>query len=264
VERIKILTVISDEEHNGFFLLKLSCAINNLELTSLVTPGGFKSNRIKDSVLVNYIEELDKDQIIFFTDGYDALFVANQDEIISKFKQHKRDLVFSTETNCWPDQNLASLYPENVLSPYRYLNSGGFIGKVGLLKELINDHLFSSEQFEKSNQYLWAKLFLQNQDLIGLDTSCNIFCSFSPEAGKDHLPKNGDNNYYHYYKFMKVWFQNNFISENNRIYNKTTNTWPCHVHFNGDSKILMDNDLKDTMLNRISKSRSIQTLYASY
>jgi hypothetical protein len=189
--------------------------------------------------------------------------MTDQVEILSKFKKSKKDLIFSTETHCWPDQNLATLYPENVLSPYKYLNSGGFIGKVGLLKELMQDQLFSLDQFEKSNQYLWTKLFLKNQNVIGLDTSCDIFCSFSPEAGKDHLPKNGDNNYFEYYKFMRMWFKNNFTVENNRIFNRTTKTWPCHVHFNGDSKVLMDSDLKNLMLNRISKSSRLQTLYAS-
>ena len=260
---MKVITVISDEENHGFFLLKLSCASNDLELTTLVlTKKHFQTNRLKDSLLSDYLEEINSDELILFTDGYDAVFLTGENEMIDKYRRFNKDLVFSTETNCWPDKNLAPLYPETD-SPYKYLNSGGFLGKAGLIKELLNDSSYRSDKFERSNQYLWAQVFLKNQNLIGMDTYCDIFCSFSPEVGAAHLPKEQDNNYYEYYTFMRKWFQDNFLIENARIFNRTTKTWPCHAHFNGDSKVLMDNDVKDLMLNKISKSSKIQTLYAS-
>lgn len=261
---MKVITVISDEENHGFFLLKLSCSINNLELITLVfTKKHFETNRLKDSLLGNYLEEVNSDELILFTDGYDAVFLTDENEIIDKYKRFNKDLVFSTETNCWPDKNLVPLYPETNSSPYKYLNSGGFIGKAGLVKEFLSDSSYRSDKFERSNQYLWTKIFLKNQSIISLDTSCAIFSSFSPEIGTAHLPKQNDNNYYEYYHFMRNWFQDNFLIENARIFNKTTKTWPCHAHFNGDSKVLMDNDIKDMMLNKITKSSKIQTLYAS-
>lgn len=261
---MKIITVISDDENHEFFLLKLSCAVNDLELMALVTKRkNFQSNRLKDALLISYLEDVNNDEFIFFTDGYDAIFTTGQDEIMAKFARFNKELVFSTETNCWPDESLASSYPETDPSPYKYLNSGGFVGTAGLIKEFLNDNSFTSDKFERSNQYLWTQAFLRNQNLIGLDTSCDIFCSFSPEAGAAYLPKPPENDYYDYNIFMHQWFQNNFIIDKGRIFNKTTNTWPCHAHFNVNSKLLMDNKIRDMILNKIIKSRKIQTLYES-
>ncbi len=259
---MKVITVISDEENQGFFLLKLSCAINNLEMTSLVpNKKKFKSNRLKDSILMGYLEGLNNDELIFFTDGYDALFLAGENEILTKFKHFNKGIVFSTETNCWPDKNLANQYPKLNSSNYKYLNSGGFIGKVGLIKELLSDRCFTSDKFQKSNQYLWAKMFLENQNIIGLDTSCDIFCTFSPEIGAAYLPKEGNNDYYNYYVFMHEWFRDNFQIDKSRIFNKTSKTWPCHAHFNGDSKVLIDNDIKNIIISKIPRSSKIEILY---
>lgn len=258
---MKIITVISDEENVGYFLLKLSCATHDLELVTLVaTQKSFTGNRLKDSLLKAYLVELNYDELIIFTDGYDAMFMAGEDEIVTKFKHFNKNIVFSTETNCWPDKNLAMQYPEQNISPYKYLNSGGYIGKAGAIIEFLNNRSFTSDKFEKSNQYLWAEIFLKNQKMIGLDTGCEIFCTFSPEAGAAYLPKN-DNDYYEYYNFMRQWFQRNFLIEQARIFNKTTQTWPCHAHFNGDSKVLMDSEIKDMVLNKITNPLKLQSLY---
>jgi hypothetical protein len=264
VNKLKIITVISDEENIGFFLLKLSCAVNKLELVTLVgSQNLFTSNRSKDFILGDYLEELDEDELILFTDGYDALLISNQNEIVSKFKTFNKEIVFSTETNCWPDQNMAARYPKQNCGPYKYLNSGGYIGKVGAIKEFLNDPSFTSDKFEKSNQYLWAQVFLNNQHRIGIDTDCKIFCSFSPEAGTAYLPKE-NNDYYDYYKFMSQWFNEQFSIEQSRIFNKTTQTWPCHAHFNGDAKVLMDSSIKDMLISRISDPLYFTTLYAQF
>lgn len=260
---MKIVTVISDEENFNFFLLKLSCVINNLEFVPLIAKQKhFSSNRLKDSILRLYLEEIDSDEIILFTDGYDAIFMTNEEEIMSKFKSFGKNLIFSTETNCWPDQYIAAQFPQIGTGPYKYLNSGGFIGKSGLIKELLDKNYISSEKYERSNQHIWSLIFLKNQDIIDLDTKCEIFCTFSPEVGAAHLPVPPDNNnYYDYYLFMRKWFQDHFLIEKSRIFNKITETWPCQVHFNGDSKILLDIEIKNALLEKVSISSRVQNLY---
>lgn len=187
---MKVITVISDEDNEGYFLLKLSCAILGLEFVTLVgKQKSFTSNRYKDQLLASYIEGMPAAELILFIDGYDALLLCEEDEIVNKFNLFNKDIVFSTETNCWPDPSMASHYPVESNSPYKYLNSGGFIGKAGSILNFLNDKSFDSEIYMGSNQYLWAKSFLNNQQAIGLDYNCEIFCTFSPEVGVATYPK---------------------------------------------------------------------------
>jgi hypothetical protein len=260
---MKIITVISSVSHPGFQLLRLSCALKDLELIALVANKyDLSSRREKDELLQAYLaSEPDDNEIILFTDGYDAILLSGEKEILEKFRQTGRDLVFSTETACWPDTTLASQYPETTSGPYKFLNSGGFIGKVGIMKAFLNDGTEASDKYPESNQYLWTKRFLENPERIGLDISCQLFCTFSPEVGERYLPGPGSHNHYPYYEYMKEWFETSFSIQNGRIFNKISQTWPCQAHFNGHSKHLMDNDITDMLFTMIPNSKPVQFLY---
>ena len=81
----------------NFNLLKLSCFVNGLELVTLVANNDFRSRRIKDYLLLDYLsdESINDDEIILFTDGTDALFSANEEEILTKFLSFNKKIVFS-------------------------------------------------------------------------------------------------------------------------------------------------------------------------
>jgi hypothetical protein len=249
---MKVVTVINDEKNFIFRLLRLSCAVNNLNLVTLVSNKSvFFSNRLKDDLLNAYLQDEKDEEIILFTDGNDAIFNASEEEILSKFSEFKSDLVFSAEVECWPDKELAHQYINNNTTPYKYLNSGGFIGKAGLIKELLNDIDYDLENYPKSNQYLWTKRFLKNSGRIKLDTFCSIFCTFAPEIGGKYITLKNQEEYAEYLTFKKKWFSENFLIENGRIYNKITNTWPCHAHFNGLSKLLINDEIIDIIYSKV-------------
>jgi hypothetical protein len=258
---MKFVTVISDKSRMGFYLLKVSCSTNNLPLDVLVyEQQEYKNNRIKDYLIRDYAADLHSDELIFFTDGYDTIFMAGEDEITRKFLEFKKDLVFSAETACWPDQSLAAKYPVYDNSPYKYLNSGGFIGKAGFIKELLNDNsFFADEKFEYSNQYLWAHLYLRGDKEIGLDSKCNLFCTFSPEIGQEHFLPEDVGKPDSVYGLAKLdWFSINFVIKDGRIFNKITGTWACNAHFNGESKcLLMSDEMLDMLFMQIPNSEKI-------
>lgn len=239
---MKIVTVISNSYRLGLYMLKLSCAIRNLSLDVLLcNPGFFTSNRVKDRVLLNYLDDLSDDEIILFTDGYDTLFMTGEEEILEKFSTFKKALIFSTETQCWPDPELANLYPGDEQGPYKYLNSGGFIGKAGLIKEVLsNESFYKNEKFDYSNQYLWTQQYFKDSARIGLDTNCEIFNTFSPEIGKEYYAEGDEYKHDSMYSTLKnEWFKTNFSINDGRIINKLTGTTPCQAHFNGASKCLL-------------------------
>ena len=259
---MKVVTVVNDVNDINFNLLRLSCILNGLELVVLVSSGQiFHTRRIKDELLYDYLSDdsIDDDQIIFFTDGTDALLVAGEDEIISKYNTFDNKVVFSAETGCWPDSSMAKRYPyDNKKTPYKYLNSGGFIGTAKAIKDLLEDNDFDLESFPLSNQYIWAQRYLKHRDKIALDFDCDIFCAFFSEVGEELFPKFENGDFSQYYLYKKEWFHTNFEFVGSRLKNNLTQTFPCHLHFNGTAKCLIDQDVHDMVYSTIKSYKPVQ------
>jgi hypothetical protein len=165
------------------------------------------------------------------------------------------DLIFSAEMTCWPDIALAQKHPNtSSLSPYKYLNSGGFIGKAGYIKELMGDIDIDMENFKRSNQYIWMQRYLKKPDSIAIDINCEIFSTFTPQMA---LPVSQDD-YAKYFSLIDEWFDNNFLLEKGRVFNNLTKTWPCHAHFNGFSKRLVNKYIVDMIYNQTPSGEKIQ------
>src|SRR5689334_5162679 len=99
-----VLTVISDPNHGGFYKLKASCALQNLNLKAIVCNQKeyeMKNHRSKDELIKNYLSELNEEEIVLFTDGYDTLLMASEQEILEKFNHANTALLFSAEADCW-------------------------------------------------------------------------------------------------------------------------------------------------------------------
>ncbi|HWK05374.1 MAG TPA: hypothetical protein VNS58_17160 [Puia sp.] len=260
---MKVVTVINDKTNLGFCLLRLSCHFHRLDLVALVSSvERFTTNRIKDNLLKSYLSDLeDPDEIILFTDGNDAIFLADEEEILMKFYQFKKDVLFSAETNCWPDSSLSKQYPDFGSTIYCYLNSGGFIGRAGVIRDLLNDPFFDAPEFPWSNQYWWTKKYFKHHGEIAIDIACDIFQTFSPELGEDYYPSMENPDFRPYYRFMKKWFLDSFSICKGRILNKATGSYPCHAHFNGKSKYLVDNDVIDMILAIDSEYKNVRFFY---
>jgi len=165
--------------------------------------GGMKLNLLKKE-LVDY----DYDDIILFSDSYDVIFLSGSDEIMKKYKKFETDVVFAGEKTCWPDKSMERIFEDD--GPYRYINSGGFIGKVGVIKEIID------VEFDDTNddQYLIHsryELFIKN---IKIDTSCEIF-----QTSSNNIEE------------LEILYQKN------RLKNRMYNTYPCHYHGNGSHNV---------------------------
>lgn len=252
---MKIVTVINDTTDFGFNLLRLSCALNNLQLIVLVTSQSNFTNRLKDELLEDYLTDTDNDELIFFSDGNDAVMMAQEKEIVEKFERANSQLIFSAETNCWPDIAFSEKYPR-VDSPYRYLNSGGFMGRAGFIKDLLKDKELELEKFKRSNQYLWSQRYFKSADKITLDTRCEIFLTFTPPETFFFAVNTPE-----YFSSLDEWFQRNFSINGSRIFNKITRNIGCHAHFNGFSKALMINYAADIIYRKIPNFREAEILY---
>ena len=166
-------------------------------------PGGGQ----KIIFLTNILKELDDDHLILVTDSYDVIMTANSAEIVKKYKEFNSPIVFAAEASCWPDTKLAEKYPTTD-SPNKYLNSGGFIGKVKDIKKILPEAF----QANSDDQLYYTNKFLSEdgEKLITLDYKCEIFqCLNNAETEIEIL----------YGK--------------SRLKNKLFNSEPCHIHGNG-------------------------------
>ena len=162
--------------------------------------GGHKINLIK-----KFISDKKDSDVLLFLDGYDTFLTDHIDEIKSRYLEISHDIVFSSERICWPDEGLGSdlkaLNPDQK-SPYQYLNSGMYIGRVGELKKLFAKRILNADD----DQLYVQKSYLQNEDIdLVVDTDGYLFNTHEPEVRK----------------------------QKGQLYNPLTKTYTCAYHGNG-------------------------------
>ncbi len=139
------------------------------------TGGGQKINLIRE-----YIKDLPDHDVLFFCDGYDTFVVSELDEIIRRYLDFSHSIVFASERICWPDEGLASeIIKTNKTitpytdTPYKYLNSGLFVGTVKELRSILQDVDDASD-----DQLYYQEAYLSGHYDMALDLECYIFqCS---------------------------------------------------------------------------------------
>ena len=221
-DELQIITVATD---NNEPLKRFIDSCNNFDLNykvlglnekwlggdmKLGKGGGMKLNLLKKD-LINYND----DQIILFSDSYDVIFLTNEKEIMDKYNNFDCEIVFAGEAVCWPDQSKEYIFQDTNYK-YKYINSGGFIGKVSAIKDLLKDDLEDS-----------------------YDDQLYIHLKYEKEKDKENIKID-----YESQIFQTSSFDDMEINYNgNRIINKLYKTNPCHLHANGSmyKKIYFNN-----------------------
>ncbi|XP_020486040.1 procollagen-lysine,2-oxoglutarate 5-dioxygenase 1 isoform X1 [Labrus bergylta] len=138
----------------------------------MTAPGGGQKVRL----LKEALEEMKtKDTIILFIDSYDVVFSSGPKELLKKFQQAKHRVVFSSESLIWPDRHLEDKHP-HVREGNRFLGSGGFIGYLPNIKEMVSDWTGKDDD---SDQLFFTKIYIdpakRKSINITLDTKCRLF-----------------------------------------------------------------------------------------
>lgn len=249
---LRIVTVASDLNHPGFTgLLRPSCEHYGLKLDVLECgPASpvkrWNSFRDKDRLLHHYLKRLPGDQLVLFSDGYDAFFLAGEDEILRRYEAFARPLVFSAETNCAPRiPGVADRYPP-APTPARFLNSGGFIGLAGHLRACLRrmDWMLIRPSRNWSNQYRWARLFLKWPGEIHLDSLRTLFYTASTawaDRGYERWARRRDAHADPiYWREELDRLRRDVEIMPGRIRYRLNGNTPCHVHLNGPIYNLLD------------------------
>jgi GR25 family glycosyltransferase involved in LPS biosynthesis len=205
------LFTVATESKKAEQLIK-SCEIHNLHLEMLGVgekwQGGVMADGPGGGHKVHYLRSrlrnVDDRDIVMFVDGYDVVINDEETELVNRFKQFGADVVFGAEPLIWPDNSIAEQFPQ-VHTRNRFLNSGGFIGKASVIKEMLRTDINKADD----DQLYYQKLFLSGNWNIKLDVENYIFQCVSGTANSLS------------------------VSDNNQVYNEETGCYSCVLHGNG-------------------------------
>ena len=135
--------------------------------------GGHKINLIKST-----LEGLAPDDVVLFCDGYDVFINDNVEEFGYRYKEIGRKVIFGAEKICWPNQSnatsqeqLTSKQHPDLDTPYKYLNSGTFIGRVSELKRIFSSPISNDDD----DQLYCQRAYLSEEYDMCIDTDNYIF-----------------------------------------------------------------------------------------
>jgi hypothetical protein len=130
---------------------------------------GVKLREVRDFLLRPEIADED---IILFTDAYDVIYQGDFDEIVARFLEFSKPLVFGCETTCNPIPSYEQYYQFRSCE-FPYLNSGLFIGRAWALRKCFAGYQYNDRD---DDQGFWTVQFLdKNKDLFVLDYHNRIF-----------------------------------------------------------------------------------------
>lgn len=150
--------------------------------------------------------EIDKDDIVLFTDAYDVIYYGNRAEIIKRYLSFAHPIVFGAEKFCNPIPSYEKHYTFKD-TEFPFLNSGMFIGRVWALRECIGKYVYNDKH---DDQQYWTLQFINRPELIKLDYNNTLFLN---SVGLD---------------------VNSIRHDGNRCFYKEAN--PLFLHINGPDK----------------------------
>ena len=156
---INIITVATEEAK--MWPLSQSCDKHDINIVNLGKGDSWKSEMEgydglrKIELVKEFIKDLREDEIVLFVDGYDTFFTESYETVVQRFLGFNVDILFGAEQDCWPVDNI--LYKKrwnHTRTPYKYLNSGMYIGYAGALR----DFLDTPTEEDKGDDQLYCQL----------------------------------------------------------------------------------------------------------
>jgi hypothetical protein len=138
-----------------------------------------------------HLRGLSDERPVLFLDAYDTVLMPCRERLWRTFLSFEAPLVFGAEAGCWPDPHLACSYPDLSLEetvedgrisslrppppargPFRYLNSGVYMGLAGAIREALEE---IDPQPQDDDQRVYTDYFLEHRDKVQLDLRSKLF-----------------------------------------------------------------------------------------
>ncbi len=172
LDRFHVCTVATFE-HGNLTKLRQSCRLHGMELKVLAMGAPYYGHGTKLVHMLAYLNTLQDDEIVMFVDGFDVLVVADKEVILRKFLDMNIPFLMAAEKTAYP-ADVQHLYPPSP-TPFRYINTGTYIGYVGIIKEWIlalQPDPSYCDQHQAVYHYFSAE---ENRRFYHLDYYCHLF-----------------------------------------------------------------------------------------
>lgn len=141
---LEVITFNADRRSNpswdaSTFINPLLCTAERMRaaVRYVNVPGEEHTNESRMKAVLRWLNRpgLDTQRVVLFLDAWDTVILSTANELLMKFGRFQAGLVISAERGMWPrDCDAAELYPPTA-GAFRYINSGGYIGHAGSLRE---------------------------------------------------------------------------------------------------------------------------------
>lgn len=171
---MKLLTVATHSA-GAYSALQESAKRAGLELITLGWERGWRGLNQKLHLVTEALESLEAEETVLFVDAHDTILIGSGAEIEAKFRALGDPFLCSAERNCYPVAEWAERYPP-CDTPYRFLNSGVWMGEVGFTRALFEQMQVARLPAELNDQRLFTEWWLSYRGFT-LDRQCTLFQS---------------------------------------------------------------------------------------
>lgn len=205
------ICTFANYKHPNLEKLLWTCQKYGIELEILGQNQPWLGNGTKYIHLSEYLNTLPETDIVLFVDAFDVIFIADKATILNKFLKMNVPFLMGVEKNPFPRHLYGDQLPDGP-TPFKYINTGSYIGYVGFLKKWFQDlapiRPDLCDQLQTTLHYLRDE---KAKEFYHFDYNCEIFLNLYGVKEKELIidPFSG--------KFFLV----------------TTRSQPCVLHANG-------------------------------
>ena len=207
LDRVLVCT-IATHETEGLAAMKKSCRIFQIPMVIFGWGQEYRGASWRLKLLYEQLlQQKRKYDHVLLIDGFDSIFAASLGEIMRKYAAMKTRFLMSGETNCWPPFGPSPEDYPSAPTRYRYVNSGGYIGRIDYLIQVMTEFDVAGMPDYQSDQHLWADVYVSGKTEMKLDHYCQIF--------------------------QCLWDADGDLTYGEKIYNHLTGSHPGIFHGNG-------------------------------
>jgi len=129
---------------------------------------GIKLREARDFLFQSHIRPQD---VVMLTDAYDIIYCGSQTEVMKRYTEFDKPIIFGCETKCHPDPKEEPNYSK-LDTEFPFLNSGMYIGQAWALRYCLSKYDYDDAH---DDQRFWTHQYLKYNWLFGLDYENKLF-----------------------------------------------------------------------------------------
>ena len=170
------VTVITCSNNDKIGLLIPQLKRSNISYINVVPQGIEWDNRLKIKYIIDSLEQVTTKYVLIL-DSIDVLLSKDETDIINKFLEFNKKLIFNASKNNYPKVQVDIIKNRDTLGPFKYLNAGCCIGETSYTKYFYQKcyKFINIDNPCKSEQLIVRHAFNTEQIYTGIDNMCKIF-----------------------------------------------------------------------------------------